>query len=82
MKDDYASCKYGSVFSVHVLSALWSSVWRKRSILERNNLHLIGLTGVMKCKYFDQINTMAGMLLENGCVKNRLESDSDSKQLL
>lgn len=43
---------------------------------------MIGLTGVMKCKYFGQINTMAGVLLEDGCVKNRLESGSDSKQLL
>lgn len=82
VKDDHASCKYGIIFSVHVLSALWFSVWRKRWILERNNLLLIGLTGVMKCKYFDQINTMAEVLLEDVYVKNRLESDLDSKQLL
>lgn len=36
----------------------------------------------MKCKYFDHINTMAGVLLEGGRVKNRLELGSDSKQLL
>lgn len=30
VKDDHAGCKYGIIFSVHVLSALWFSVWRKR----------------------------------------------------
>lgn len=36
----------------------------------------------MKCKYFDQINTMTGMLLGEDYVKNRLELGSDSEQLL
>lgn len=54
----------------------------KEWILETDNLLLIGLTGVMKCKYFDQINTVAGVLPEVDCVKNRLESGSHSKQYL
>lgn len=30
---------------------------------------MIGLTGVMKCKYFDQINTVAGELLKMAVSK-------------
>lgn len=30
VKDDQAGCKYGIIFSVHELSALWFSVWKKR----------------------------------------------------